>query len=106
MDDIDEDLYQVKLQDSEHDYRTLPPDFTWHWVRSANNVNEIYVRQLSGVYGSGMPSWKDTITDEEIWAVSYYVKSLMDLKDSPKREGFMKSIEEQNKVFEANGYRK
>ena len=86
MDDIDEDLYQVKLQDSEHDYRTLPPDFTWHWVRSANNVNEIYVRLLSGVYGSGMPSWKDTITDEEIWAVSYYVKSLMDLKDSPKRK--------------------
>ena len=53
----------------------------------------------------GMPSWKDTITDEEIWAVSYYVKSLMELKDSQEREVFMKKLEAKNKVFEANGYR-
>ena len=82
----------------------MPPDFTWHWVRSANSVEDIYVRLLSGVNGSGMPSWKDTITDEEIWAVSYYVKSLMELKDSKEREVFMKQIENKNKAFEANGF--
>ena len=53
-----------------------------------------------------MPSWKDTITDEEIWAVSYYVKSLMELKDSQEREGFINSIELKNKVFEASGFNK
>ena len=103
-DDFDEEMYELKLQDSEHDYRTLPPDFTWHWVRSANTVEDIYVRLLSGVNGSGMPSWKGTITDEEIWAVSYYVKSLMDLKDSQEREGFIKDIETKNRVFEASSY--
>lgn len=103
-DEFDEEMYKVKLQDSDHDYRTLPPDFTWHWVRSANSVEDIYVRLLSGVNGSGMPSWKDTITDEEIWAVSYYVKSLMELKDSKEREVFMKQIENKNKAFEANGF--
>ena len=96
-------MYNVKLQDSDHDYRTLPPDFTWHWVRSASSVDDIYVRLLSGVNGSGMPSWKDTITDEEIWAVSYYVKSLIELKDSQEREIFMKKIENKNKAYEANG---
>ena len=105
-DDFEEDMYKVKLQDSEHNYRSLPPDFTWHWVRSASTVDEIYVRLLSGVNGSGMPSWKDTITDEEIWAVSYYVKSLMDLKDSQEREGFINNIEMKNKVFEASGFNK
>ena len=99
--DFDEDLYDLKLQDSDHNYRSLPPDFTWHWVRSANSVDDIYVRLLAGVNGSGMPSWKDTITDEEIWAVSYYVKSLMELKDSKERETFMNRIDQSNKVFES-----
>ncbi len=101
-DDFDEDMYDLKLQDSDHNYRSLPPDFTWHWVRSAQSVEDIYVRLLSGVNGSGMPSWKDTITDEEIWAVSYYVKSLMDLKDSRERETFINSIEQSNNVFEGS----
>ena len=83
----------------------MPPDFTWHWVRSANTVEDIYVRLLSGVNGSGMPSWKDTITDEEIWAVSYYVKSLMELKGLSRERSFHEKIETKNKVFEANGYR-
>jgi len=99
LDDFDEDLYDLKLQDSDHNYRSLPPDFTWHWVRSAKTVEDIYIRLLSGVSGSGMPSWIDTITDEEIWAVSYYVKSLMELKDSREREVFMRSIEQSNKAF-------
>ena len=48
---------------------------------------------------------KDTITDEEIWAVSYYVKSLMDLKDNQReREMLINSIEESNRSFNANSF--
>ena len=32
-----------------------------------------------------MPSWKGTLQDDEIWAVAHYVRSLMDLKNTPER---------------------
>jgi mono/diheme cytochrome c family protein len=91
---LGEDLYQVKLQPSEHGVNGLPPDFTWHEIRSAKTEEELYVRLVAGVGGSSMPSWKDTLSDDQIWAVSYYVKSLMDLKGKPMvREELLKSME-------------
>jgi len=78
--DFDPEMYKVKLQPSEHGGPTIPPEFTWDSVRSAQTVEEIYIRLNAGVGGTSMPSWKGTLQDDEIWAVSYYVKSLMDLK--------------------------
>ncbi len=84
----DGEIYNLKIQESEYYFhdsedrlaKFLPPDFTWHEIRSARTVDEIAMRLVSGVTGSGMPAWKETITDDEIWAVSYYVKSLIDTK--------------------------
>lgn len=90
--DITEDSFQIKLQETEWGFKNLPPEFTWNSVRSATTVEELYVRLAAGVGGTAMPSWKGTITDEQIWAVAHYVKSLMDLKDSPERKEFMESI--------------
>ncbi len=96
--DFDPELYTVKVQDSEYGYATLPPEFTWNTVRSAQTVEEIYMRLLAGVGGTTMPSWKDTITDEQIWAVAYYVRSLMDMKDQFEvRKAFMDKIKEANR---------
>jgi mono/diheme cytochrome c family protein len=39
-----------------------------------------------------MPSWKGTLADADIWAVAHYVKSLMDLKNTPERQKLMDSI--------------
>jgi mono/diheme cytochrome c family protein len=101
--DFDDEMYKLKLQESEyyfHDSKDryakfLPPDFTWHEVRSAQTVNDLYMRLVAGVTGSGMPAWKDVITDDEIWAVAYYVKSLMEMKDSSLRKELMEKIENQ-----------
>lgn len=96
--EFDPELYMTKTQDSEYGYATLPPDFTWHSVRSAKNVNEIYMRLISGVGGTTMPSWKGTLTDEQIWAVAYYVKSLMDMKGELEvRKAFMDQIKDANR---------
>lgn len=92
--EFDEDLYQPKLQISEYYFydskermkKFLPPDFTWHNIRSAQTVEEIAYRLAAGVTGTGMPAWKETIADHEIWAVSYYVKHLMDMKGKPSRK--------------------
>ena len=92
-DELDEEFYKIKMQDSDHGYATLPPDFTWHEIRSATSVEELYLRIAAGVGGTGMPAWKGTIEDDQIWAVAYYVRHLMDLKDTPKRKEFMSKLD-------------
>ena len=93
--EFDEDYFQVKLQESEHGYQAIPPEFTWHELRSIrpdHEVEDLYMRLLAGVGGTTMPAWKDTLEDQEIWAVAYYVQSLIRYKNSPKRQAFVESI--------------
>ncbi len=77
------DLYQVKPQDGDFNYKVIPPDFTHHDLRLITDVPSIVQRLMYGVNGSGMPGWKDVVTDQELWALAYYVQSLRDLKDTP-----------------------
>jgi len=93
--EFDNEMYQVKLQESEYNVKTLPPDFTWHHVRTGDSVEELYIRISAGVGGTAMPSWKDTISDEEIWAVAHYVNSLISLKDTPARAILMQKLKNQ-----------
>jgi mono/diheme cytochrome c family protein len=92
-------MYYSRPQPSQYGYNSLPPDMTWHHVRSAKTVDEIYIRMLAGVGGAAMPSWKDTLADEDIWAVSHYVHYLMSLKDNPARKDLMRKIEQENAQY-------
>lgn len=83
--EFDPEMYHVKLQPNDYGYSSMPPEFTYDLVRSAKTVEELYVRLNAGVGGTAMPSWKGTLQDDEIWAVAHYVKSLMDLKNTPER---------------------
>ena len=60
-------LNRLKPQESEYEAMTLPPDFTWDPIRSADSIEELAFRIAAGVGGTTMPAWKDTIEDEEIW---------------------------------------
>jgi mono/diheme cytochrome c family protein len=101
--DFDSDMYQMKNQESEYYFydskdrfaKFLPPDFTWHEIRSATTEEEIYKRLVSGVTGSGMPAWRDVLEDEQIWATAYYIRSLVDMKNAPARKELMKKLENQ-----------
>jgi mono/diheme cytochrome c family protein len=93
-DEIDDEFYVMKPQDSDHDIQILPPDFTWHKIKSASTVEEIAYRLAAGIGGTTMPAWKETLTDDEIWAVSYYVKSLMNIKDTAERDILMSNLEQ------------
>lgn len=90
--EFDPTMYDTKSQPSDHGQPTIPPDFTYDRVRSAETVEELYVRIAAGVGGTTMPSWKGTIQDDEIWAVAYYVRSLMDMRATPARKALMDSI--------------
>ncbi len=91
---LEDNLYALKPQDSEYNYKVIPPDFTMHDLRSIHSQNDIYQRMLYGVSGSGMPGWKDVVSDDDLWALTYYVESLMDLrKDTALRDSFIRRIE-------------
>jgi mono/diheme cytochrome c family protein len=94
-DEFASDLYLIKMQDSDFGYKTMPPDFTYHVVRTAHSTEDIVKRLMYGVNGSGMPGWKDVVTDEELWALAYYVQSLKELRNTPGREALMSKLENQ-----------
>ena len=71
----------------------LPPDFTWQEMRRGRTVRDVYQTIAAGLAGAGMPTWKGAMPDEEIWAISHYVRSLVDTyKDQPGRAAFMASL--------------
>ena len=71
----------------------LPPDFTWQTMRRGRTVTDVYQTIAAGLAGAGMPTWKGAMPDEEIWAISHYVRSLVDTyKDKPGRAAFMASL--------------
>lgn len=90
--DFAADLYQLKPQDGDYNYRAIPPDFTYHPMRSITDVESIVRRLMYGVNGSGMPGWKDVVTDEELWALAYYVDHLRQMKDTPARDELLSKI--------------
>ncbi len=61
-----------------HPMKLLPPDFTWHDVRAGISVEELFETIGSGIGGTAMPQWKGSLDDEEIWAMSYYVRDLIE----------------------------
>ena len=75
----------VAKDSTEYSVRLLPPDFTFHEVRSIHPGSEItdLFRLISfGVYPI-MPAWKGSLEDKDIWAIAHYVKSLMELRTNP-----------------------
>ena len=89
--EVDEDFYKSIPQESEHGAQVIPPDYTWDFIKSAQTVDQLYVRIAAGV-GQVMPAWDEVLDPKDIWAVSYYVKSLMELKGSPKRKELEKKL--------------
>lgn len=94
--EFEANLYELKPQSFEDAGKAIPLDFTYHIVRSAKTIDELAHRIAAGVGGAAMPSWKDTITDEEIWSLAYYVRHLMDIGQKPKeRDNLMSILEKQ-----------
>ena len=72
----------------------MPPDFTWHTVRSGIELRDLTQTLGAGIGGTAMPKWKGSLPDADIWAMSYYVRDLIDkYKDKPaERAAFMAGI--------------
>ncbi len=74
------DPYHSEMKDSDYGTKLMPPDFTRDHVRSGEALTDIYRTIASGIGGTAMPTWKGALPDDDIWAMAYYVKSLIALK--------------------------
>jgi cytochrome c oxidase cbb3-type subunit 2 len=54
----------------------LPADFTRGQFKGGSNVRDIFRTMTLGLDGTPMPSFADSMSEPERWAISYYVLSL------------------------------
>jgi len=91
------DMYFSKITDSpDFETKILPPDFTYQPLRSVrpdSQKDDLYRVIGAGIGGAAMPSWVDVLTPEELWAIVYYVDSLIPLANDPaKRKAFWEPL--------------
>ncbi len=84
-------------------HQLLPPDFLFHRVKTAYPVGTLvnegelnyvtYTEEMQredlyrtigvGIGGAAMPGWKGVLEEDKLWALVYYVQSLVELRDTP-----------------------
>jgi mono/diheme cytochrome c family protein len=70
----------------------IPPDFTLNSVRTGGTPKDIMRVVAAGIPGTAMPTWKGSIPDKDIWALAYYVSSLVQLKGSPEAASIRRKL--------------
>ncbi len=58
-----------------------PTDFTRGQFKGGGDVRDLYRTMTTGLDGTPMPSFADSMKDDERWAISYYVLSLSAFRD-------------------------
>src|SRR6266545_1617605 len=63
--------------------RIMPPDFLFNKVRSGREVEALYRIISAGIPGTAMPAWYKALPAADVWAMAYYVQSLIDMQGKP-----------------------
>lgn len=66
--------------------KILPPNFTRDLMRTVHEgteLNDLYRTIAAGITGANMPTWKGALKEDELWGLTYYVKSLAELRGKP-----------------------
>jgi mono/diheme cytochrome c family protein len=78
-------LERVGLKDGIYGERVLPISFTVHALKSGSSAEDIYRVVAGGIGGASMPGWKETLSEEQLWAIAHYVHSLAEKARDPRR---------------------
>jgi cytochrome c oxidase cbb3-type subunit 2 len=62
-------------------FRSLPADLTTGQFKSGPAVDDMFRTMSTGLSGTPMPSYSDSLSEEDRWALSYYVLALSAFKD-------------------------
>jgi len=84
-------LHEAVGKDNTQGELIYPPDFLRDYVRAGMGVRDLYRSIAAGITGTAMPTWVDAmhvaganpgdpplVQPEDLWAVAYYVKSLIE----------------------------
>lgn len=66
----------AKILTDDWERSILPANLMRGVFRGGNSVRDIYLRFTTGMNGTPMPSYADTLGEEERWDLAYYVKFL------------------------------
>ncbi|MBI5396224.1 MAG: c-type cytochrome [Verrucomicrobia bacterium] len=77
--------YQPVVKEDGWGQMLKPTHFATDRIKTGLELNSLFRIIAAGVGGTAMPTWKNTIKDEQIWAVAYYVRSLADQRNNPLR---------------------
>lgn len=58
----------------------MPPDFLFNDARSGRDVRDLYRIISSGIPGTAMPTWYGALPAPDVWAMAYYVRSLLEMR--------------------------
>ena len=76
--------HEVPLGDgSTYKVKSLPTDFLSQEVRSIHEIEDVYRILGTGIGGTAMPQWKGSLQEEDLWALTHYTYSLIQLRDTP-----------------------
>ncbi len=89
------DVYQPVPKESDYGVKILPPDFTFDRLRGGDGLPDIYRAIASGIGGTAMPTWKNVLPEADLWALTHYVKSLADLRDTPGARALARRLRDQ-----------
>jgi mono/diheme cytochrome c family protein len=92
------EMYRSQLRETEYTVKEvvikiLPIDFLFHRVKNGTSLEELYRSIASGIGGTAMPMWRGSLPEEDLWALVYYVKSLVDMRDTQKGSALRKELE-------------
>ena len=96
------DMYGSDLKESDYGVKLLPPDFTRTELRSVRPGHEredIYRIIASGVGGTAMPTWRGALPEEDLWALTHFVESLVALRGKPEATEMIKRALEEDAHF-------
>jgi hypothetical protein len=60
----------------------LPTDFLFHRIKVGTDPATLFTTIAAGIGGAGMPQWKGSIPDENLWALVHYVRHLAAQRDT------------------------
>jgi mono/diheme cytochrome c family protein len=90
-----QDLYAPVAKDSDFGFKILPPDFTFTPPRAGDRLEDIYRGIAAGIGGTAMPTWKNVLSEADLWALAHYVKSLVALRGTRAADDLRQALLDQ-----------
>lgn len=78
------DAFNAVLKESDYGFKIMPPDFLRDPIRAGATLPDLYRTIAAGIGGTAMPAWKGALPEEDLWAMAYYVRDLVEKRGTPE----------------------